>query len=135
MAESVTGTAARLLAGVSGLSWLPWAIAGTSAVLALGGAGMGLWYANKYHQCQASVAIDANKAQEMVRQRQAADEEFTRQVAEKLAPIVDSLEKANSNVQIAIAKAKSIEVCNTSDAARAFDNIVRPHPIDEANPR
>jgi len=60
-AEGAVASAGGFL---SGLSWLPWAIAAGSLAIGAGGT---LWYRAEWKDCQASVAIDAAKAEEKVR--------------------------------------------------------------------
>lgn len=123
-AAAVVGAGAKVVStAASVLSWLPWAIAGCSL---LAGAGGTLWYRGEWKDCQASVAIDANQAQERLRAQQHADAEFRRQLSETLAPIVNDLRKQANDTQIALAKVPSHPQCGGTPAARAFDGVVQP---------
>lgn len=100
--------------------WLvPLAIAAAAVALAL-------WYRAEWKDCQASVAIDANKAEERLRGQQQADSELRRQLSETLAPIVNDLRKQANDTQVALAKVQSDPRCGGTDAARAYDRIVQP---------
>lgn len=106
---------------------LPW-------ILAAAGLGGALWYRGELKDCRASVAIDAVKAQELVRGQKAADAEFRRQLSESLAPIVDDLRKQANDTQVALARVQSDPNCGRTPAARAFDGVVRPVGGGQADP-
>jgi hypothetical protein len=127
----VAAEGAKIVARAAGvLSWLPWALAGMA--LAAGGGGT-LWYRGKWKDCQASVAIDAAKAEEKVRAQKDADAKFTRGLAEQLRPITDAIQEQMNATQIALTKVKSDPNCAHTPAANAFDGVVRPGGI-EAHP-
>ncbi len=126
-AEDAVATAGGFL---SGLSWLPWAIAAGSLAVGAGGT---LWYRGEWKDCQASVAIDAAKAQEKVNVQKEADAKFTRSLAEQLKPITDAIQEQTNATQIALAKVKSDPNCAHTPAANAFDGVVRPGGV-EARP-
>lgn len=105
------------------LSAAPWVIAGLAVVIGGGGT---LWYRSEWKDCQASVAIDANKAEERLRRQQAADAELRRQLSDSLAPIVNDLRKQANDIEVALAKVPSNPACRDTPAARAFDSGVRP---------
>ncbi len=115
----------------SGISWLPWAVAG---VMGIAGAGGTLWYRMQWVECEASVARDANKAQEQLRLQQEADAKFRNNLQEQLAPILQGIRDQNQNVQVALAKVKSDPNCAATPAARAFDSIVQPGTTRQNGP-
>ncbi|MBV8409124.1 MAG: hypothetical protein JOY64_15955 [Alphaproteobacteria bacterium] len=121
---SLVAEAERTVAGVaSGLRWLPWAIAGVAIVAGAGGT---LWYRGQYLACQASVALDAAKAEEKLNAQKAADAAFTRTLELKLAPITKAIEEQANATQLALAKVPSNPNCARTPAAAAFDGSVRP---------
>lgn len=101
------------------LKAVPWVV----AALGIGGA---LWYRGELKDCQASVAIDAVKAAEVVRAQQERDAKFTRDLEETLRPIVRAVQEQGNATQIALAKVKSDPNCARTPAANAYDSIVRP---------
>lgn len=109
------------------LALIPWALA------AAGACGT-LWYRAELKDCQASVAIDAAKAEERVRGQRDADTELRRQLSESLAPILTDLRKQANDTQIALAKVASNPACGSTDAARAYDRVVRPGGGGQAHP-
>ena len=132
IATEVAAEGAKVVAEATGiLSWLPWALAAVSLVVGAGGA---LWYQAEWKDCQASVAIDAYKAEERLRGQQQADAELRRQLSESLAPIVNDLRKQANDTQVALAKVQSDPRCGNTPAARAFDSIVRPGGGQQAAP-
>jgi hypothetical protein len=127
----VAAEGAKIVARATGvLSWLPWALAGMALVAGGGGT---LWYRGEWKDCQASVAIDAAKAEEKVRAQKDADAKFTRSLAEQLKPITDAIQEQTNATQIALAKVKSDPNCAHTPAANAFDGVVRPSGV-EARP-
>lgn len=98
---------------------LPTAIAVVAVVLAL-------WYRGEWKDCQASVAIEAAKAEEKVRAQKDADARFTRELEEKLRPVIDAIQEQGNATSVALAKVKSDPNCVRTPAAGAFDGIVRP---------
>lgn len=122
-------TAAAVATGASSLfSGLPLALLAALGVSLLAGAGGTLWYKSKFNSLEASVATDkTNRALAIVLSDE-RDNVLIRKLSVQLAPIVTGLNEQNKNVQIALAKVKSVAVCNNTDAARAYDSIVRPSP-------
>lgn len=110
------------------LKAVPW-------IVAAAGAGAGLWYRGELKDCQASVALDANAAEERLRLAQVADSELRRQLSESLAPIVEDLRRQANDTQIALARVPSTAGCASTPAARAFDGVVRPGGGGPADPR
>ena len=122
---NILGTATSALsASLGSLSWLPWTIAGISLVTGAGGT---LWYRAQYESCQASVALDAARAAEKVNAQKSLDAAFTRQLEEKLAPVINDLRKQADDTQVALAKVPSNPSCAHTPAANAFDSSVRPN--------
>lgn len=126
-AESVVGVAGTV---ASGLGWFPWVLAGAMLVAGAGGT---MYYRMEWLDCKASIAIDANLAQEKLRVQREADTKFRNNLSEQLAPILTDIRNQNQNVQTALAKVKSIPACSNTDAARAYDSIVQPRPV-QTNP-
>lgn len=108
-----------------------WAVPWALAVAGIGGT---LWYRGELKECQASVAIDANKAEERLRRQQAADSELRRLLSESLAPIVEDLRRQTNDTQLALARVPSDPTCGRTPAARAFDGVVRPGGGGQADP-
>lgn len=132
-AVEVAATGAGVVAKASSvLGWLPWALAAASLVAGSGGT---LWYRMQWKDCEASVAIDAAKAEEKVRAQKESDAKFTRELAEALKPITSKIQEEANGTREALAKVKSDPNCKATPAASAFDaGVVRP-PGAEANPR
>lgn len=104
------------------MGWLalaPWGIAAAAA-------GAALWFKAELATCEASVAMEAAKAAEKVIAQQERDAELTRNLEEQLRPIVRAVQEQGHATQIALAKVKSDPNCGRTDAARAYDSIVRP---------
>jgi hypothetical protein len=121
---SIIADAGKVAAGVASVSWLPWAVAG---VAILAGGGGTLWYRAQYESCQASVAIDAARAEEKLNAQKAADAAFTRTLERELAPITKAIEEQANATQLALAKVPSNPSCAHTPAADAFDGSVRPN--------
>jgi hypothetical protein len=51
------------------------------------------WYHSEWKDCQASVALDAAHAKEKLNAQKSLDASVTRQVEEKLAPVINDLRK------------------------------------------
>lgn len=94
-----------------------------------------LWYRGEYHDCQASVAIEAAKAEEKVRVQKEADAKFTRELGEQLKPVRDAIQEQSNATSVALAKVKSDPNCLRTPAASAFDAGVLPKSGQQANPR
>ena len=125
MAGEIVADSAKAAARLSGrLAWVPWAVAGVA--LAAGGGGT-LWYRNEWKDCQASVALDAAPAEEKLNAQKSLDAAFTRQLEEKLAPVINDLRKQADDTQVALAKVPSNPSCARTPAANAFDSSVRPN--------
>ncbi|HTG03945.1 MAG TPA: hypothetical protein VK635_07780 [Bradyrhizobium sp.] len=125
----VEGAATAAKVGFGGLSWLPWAIA--TGLLAIGAGGT-LWYRSQWESCQASVAIEAAKAQAMVNAQKDADAKFTAGLEAKLAPLTKQIQDSNNATQLALAKVKSVAACSNTPAAAAFDANVLPNGAAQA---
>lgn len=106
---------------------IPWA-------LAAAGAGGTLYFRGELAQCELSVAVDANKAEEKLRRNQAADAELRRQLSTSLAPILEDLRKQANDTQLALARVASTAGCGNTPAAGAFDRVVRPGSGGQAHP-
>ncbi len=134
VAKTGVGIAVRgAIGGVAG--YLPLILGGALVLSLVAGAGGTIWYRMKWRECVASVAIDVAKAEEKVRTFRDADSEFRRQLSESLRPVIDDLQRQNTNVQLALGKVKSDPRCVGTDAARAFDGVVRPSQSNQADPR
>lgn len=107
-----------------------WAV---PSAIAIGAVFLALWYRGEWKDCQASVAIDAAKAEEKVRVEKEADARFTRQLEEKLRPVIDAIQEQGNATTVALAKVKSDPNCMRTPAAHAFDGIVQP-PGAKADP-
>ena len=116
------------------IPWLGTALSIAPWIIAAAGAGGTLWYRGQYVDCQASVAIDANKAEERLRGQQEADTELRRQLSDSLAPILNDLRSQTNATQIALARVQSDPRCTGTPAARTFDQLVRPTGGGKADP-
>jgi hypothetical protein len=71
VAGELAAAGAKVAAGASAaLTWLPRAIAGVALVVRSGGT---FWYRGQWKDCQASVALDAARAQEKLNARKLLD--------------------------------------------------------------
>jgi hypothetical protein len=131
-AEAVVEGGAKIAAG--GFAKLPWIIAGAMTLVGAAGAGAGLWYRSEWKACEASVALDANKAEEKLRAAQAADAALRNRIEAQLAPIVKQLEDQANATQVALAKVPSDPSCAHTRAADAYDGSVRPERRQQADP-
>ncbi len=103
------------------------------AITGLLGASGTLWYRSEYKDCQASVAIEAAKAEEKLNAQKEADAKFTRGLEEATKTIKDEIrEKANAT-QAELAKVKSDPNCLRTPAASAFDQRLQPNPQPPAS--
>ena len=100
-------------------SLAPWAIAALAVAAAL-------WFRAEAASCRASVAIEAAKAEEAVRQARDADAAKTRALAEQAAQAKAELQAQSQAAFQAIARAKSDPNCARTPAGAAFDATVLP---------
>ncbi|MFO1081857.1 MAG: hypothetical protein U1E23_14660 [Reyranellaceae bacterium] len=97
----------------------PWAIA-------LCAVGVALFFRGEWKDCKASIALEAARAQERVAAAKASDAALVRQLEDRLAPVVRSLQEQANATQLALAKVPSNPACVRTPAADAFDRSVRP---------
>lgn len=114
--------------------WLGTALQLAPWVIAAAGVGGALWYRGEWKDCQASVAIDAARAEEKVRAQRDADAKFTRSLAEQLKPITTAIQEQSDATQVALAKVRSDPNCARTPAAAAFDAGVVPQRGQQAGP-
>jgi len=101
------------------LRLVPWGIAALAVTAAL-------WFRAEAASCRASVALEAAKAEEAVRQARDADAAKTRALAEQAAQAKAELQAQSQAAFQAIARAKSDPSCARTPAAGAFDATVLP---------
>lgn len=121
--NALTGLFKTAVGGLSGLWWLPWAIAGVSL---LTGAGGTLWYRSQYHACIAA------QAEALATQRDIDRADNARAVGQltgKLQANEASLDKALR----ALATIKSTGACESDPRIRAARDILcSKYPTSEA---
>ncbi len=96
------------------------------AIVGLTGATGTLWYRSQYEACQASVAIEAAKAEEKLNAQKEADAKFTRGLAEATRTIKEEIRERANATQVELAKVKSDPNCLRTPAGAAFDARLQP---------
>ncbi len=99
------------------------------AIVGLAGATGTFWYRGQYEACQASVAIEAAKAEEKLNAQKEADAKFTRGLAEATRTIKEEIRERANATQVELAKVKSDPNCLRTPAGAAFDARVQPNPV------
>jgi hypothetical protein len=79
------------------------------------------------HFAEALEREAARRGRSALPAQKSLDAAFTRQLEEKLAPVINDLRKQADDTQVALAKVPSNPNCAHTPAANAFDSSVRPN--------